>query len=198
MRTLLIAFGLLAILAANSRISYPAEAHRSTLPEFATVARAFTDYFAQLPDYQPGDIISRSQAEAVLRRVEQLGFPLRNQKTLLAAVLADDEFLVVQLRTPAGRKFMRRISALPDVYDRMDRMARLPQGRQTIVDLIRGPGGEDLLKYLTTTPGGRQLGQQLSRVPQGANFQQPTGRIYTAAMLLERLKAEYEALRTGG
>jgi hypothetical protein len=108
-------------------------------------------------------------------------------------VPAGNDYLVQRLRTPRGRQFMRRIANYPGAYDRLDRLSWLPYGKQTVQDLIQKKGGEDMIKYITTAPGGNELGKMLSNAPKGANFNQPTGRIYTAALLLARLKTSYAA-----
>ena len=59
-------------------------------------------------------------------------------------------------------------------------------------DLISGAGGEKMIQYLTTAPGGKEMGKMLSKAPQGTDFNKPTGRIYTVAMLLARIKVQYE------
>ena len=104
---------------------------------------------------------------------------------------ADDDFLVTNLRTPAGRKFMGRMGQYAGGYDRLERLARLPHGEQTVRDLIRGPGGDEMVKYMTQTPGGKALGRQLSNAPAGEGFNETTGRIYTAQALLGRLQRSY-------
>ena len=83
---------------------------------------------------------------------------------------------------------MRQISSYPNAYDLLDRLSRLPRGRQTVRDLIRGPDGYKMLQYMTTSAGGRQMGKQLSNSPGAGKFNEPTGRIYTAEDLLRRLE----------
>jgi hypothetical protein len=87
----------------------------------------------------------------------------------------------------------------PNGYDRIDRLSRLPLGQQTVRDLIRGPGGEKMVAYMTTASGGKELGKMLSNDPQGKQFNAPTGRIYTVAMLLDRMKqSQAAALKAAG
>jgi hypothetical protein len=83
---------------------------------------------------------------------------------------------------------MRQISKMALAYDRIDRLAPLPHGQQTIRDLIRGPDGYKLIAYMTGTSGGTQLGRMLSTSPNAAGFNSATGRIYTAEALIEKLK----------
>ncbi|HLA85959.1 MAG TPA: hypothetical protein VJL29_14300 [Thermoguttaceae bacterium] len=160
-------------------------------PKWDDVKKAVMAYFERLPDYKRGDLLSRSQVEPVFGALERLGWRVAARKALVESVLPDNDPLVQQLRTPAGRKFARQVAGVPDGYDRLDRLRRLPRGRQNVENLIRGPDGYLMIEYMTTTPGGRNLGGMLSRAPKGKGFNQSTGRIYTVDMLLERLKQEY-------
>lgn len=172
------------------------------IPSFAEVRRTVLEYYEdEERDYKPGDLITQTEVAPLLALLKERGLPLTDGKKILEKVPAKGEFLVDQLSTKNGRKFMRRISKYPDAYDRLDRLSRLPHGKQTVRDLIRGPGGEKMIEYMTTTEGGKELGKQLSNAPDGKNFNQPTGRIYTVALLLDRLEqsrtAALEAVAEG-
>ena len=158
-------------------------------------AKAIVRYFEGLPGYQPGGIITRSEVKPIFQRLAKMGHRVAapNAKKILEQVLADDAFLVRELRTPKGRKFMARIADYPLAYDRLDRLARLPRGRRIAGDLIHGPGGYKMIEYLTTARGGAELGKMLSKSPKGARFNKPTGRIYTVDMLLSRLRLRLAA-----
>ena len=157
---------------------------------YEAVRRAVIRYFRAIPDFHPTDLINRDQVEPLLGRLEKSGLILadKNKKDILARVPAKGEFLVDQLSTPEGQKFMRRIGSYPEAYDRLDRLSRLPHGRQTIRDLIKGPDGYKMIQYMTTTPGGKAMGAMLSQAPKGAHFNAPTGRIYTVGQLLQQIK----------
>jgi hypothetical protein len=165
------------------------------LPPFAKVKAAVEKHFAAQPDYQPGDIISQSEVASLLSELANIGFVVPDRKDILDKVPGDDDFLVTNLRTTAGRKFMGRMSNCAAGYDRLERLAVLPHGQQTIIDLIRGPGGEDMVKYMTQTPGGKAMGRQLANAPGGEGFNDPTGRLYTAQALLTRLQRSYALAR---
>ena len=124
-----------------------------------------------------------------------MGWTVTDRRIILSLVPDDSEFLIRQLRSHSGRSFMSRVSSYSNAYDRLDRLTRLPHGRQTMHDLIHGVGGEKMIEYMTTTPGGKNLGKQLSNAPKGRDFNQPTGRIYTAKMLLGRLQKSYAAAK---
>ena len=164
---------------------------------FTEIKRAVLRHFDKTPDYRSGDIISRSDVESLFGRLERLGWTAADRKEILKAVPADNNFLVKQLRAPAGRKFMRNIAKYPDAFDRLDRLSRLPYGKNTIKALIRGPDGYKMIEYMTTTHGGRQMGKMLSDAPKGTGFNKPTGRIYTVKQLLTRLKQSYESAISG-
>ena len=165
------------------------------LPEFAKVKSLVLRHFASIPDYEPGDIIARSQAEPIFGQLHRLGWDVADRKSLVNRVPPDNDFLFQQLHTPAGRKFMAQTKQFPNAYDRLDRLARLPHGRQTLHDLIRGPDGYKMIEYMTSTRGGLNLGKMLSKAPKGKGFNKPTRRIYTAKMLLEALKRSHDAAK---
>ncbi len=140
------------------------------LPPFANVQKAVRQYFASQPDYSRRDIISQRNANAVFAELKKLGWTVAEQQDILARVPADDELLVRELRTSAGRKFMRQMDRYPDAYDRLDRLTEMPQGTSTLKRLIAGPDGYKLIEYLTTASGGREMGKMLSDTPKGRGF----------------------------
>ena len=156
-------------------------------------AKAIVRYFEGLPGYQSGGIITRSEVKPIFQHLAKMGHRVTDPQKILKQVLADDAFLVGELRTPKGRKFMARIADYPLAYDRLDRLARLPHGRRIVRDLIHGPDGYKMIEYLTTARGGAELGKMLSKSPKGAKFNKPTGRIYTVNMLLSRLRLRLAA-----
>lgn len=164
---------------------------QSRLPPFSQVKKTVEQHFARQPDYHPGDIISQSEVTPLLAELRGIGFAVPDPKEILEKVPADDDFLVTNLRTPAGRKFMGRMGQYAGGYDRLERLARLPHGEKIVRDLIRGPGGDTMIEYMTQTPGGKALGRQLSSAPAGEGFNETTGRIYTAQALLGRLQRSY-------
>lgn len=154
---------------------------------------AVTEHFGRQKDYKPEDLISRGEVEKLGKELAKLEMLPDDWRKVLDAVLPDSDELVRALRTPGGRAFMRKIAGQPGGYDRLDRLRNLPRGPQQLRDLINTPDGDKLVEYLTTTEGGKALGQQLSRSKGGRGFNESTGRIYTEADLLKRLKAEDRA-----
>ncbi len=185
-------FGTMAMLLTGLMIHSAAlaDSSKAAPPSFEAIEQAVREWSKSQPDLQSGGILSRTDAEAVLDRVEQLGWKIPARGAILESVLPDSDFLVQQLRSPAGTKFTARIGRFPQAFDRLDRLARLPHGKQTVRDLVRTKGGDQLIEYLTTTPGGAEMGRMLSKTPSGAEFNKPTGRIYTIEMLLARLKSQ--------
>ena len=161
------------------------------LPDFKLVSETVQRHLAAQPGYRSGFILSQSSVAPVIQQLRLLGWTVPDRKSILSSVPKDHDFLVAQLNTPAGRKFMVRISKYPLAYDRLDRMSRIGNGRRTVHDLIKGPGGEKMIHYLTSTSGGKELGKMLSAVPGGVDFNKPTGRIYTEKHLLAALKKSY-------
>jgi hypothetical protein len=164
------------------------------LPKFEKVEAAVWHYFQSQPKYQSSMLITREQVAPLVKVLARAGFTLPDPDSILNGVPARDDFLVAELYSPAGLKFMARIAQYPDAYDRLDRLSRLPHGRQTVHDLIQGPGGDKMIQYMTTVPGGKNMGNMLSNAPMGADFNKPTGRIYTVPMLIVQLKAQYREL----
>jgi hypothetical protein len=156
--------------------------------DFDDVAREVQRYFATQSDHREGDLIRQSQIDAVLKNVAATGWKVDNSQEIVALGLPDGSFLVRELSSPSGKKFMRKIAAQPGGYSHLDRLSTTPRGQQTVRDLIRTPGGDDMIKYLTTTKGGRKLGTMMDGVRHGVDLNKPTGRIYTANDLVAVLK----------
>jgi hypothetical protein len=144
-------------------------------------------YFDSLPDYQPGDLVTRSQVAKALAKVAEAGTKVPDAQRILSATLADSSFLAKELSTPAGRKFMRKVARHPGAFSRLDRLSTIPRGQTLVRDLVRGADGDKFIEYLTTTRGGRKLGSTLAGARQGADLNEPTGRIYTAEDLMAAL-----------
>ncbi|HEY4761192.1 MAG TPA: hypothetical protein VIH42_11485 [Thermoguttaceae bacterium] len=162
-------------------------------PKFKEIEKAVWGYFKSQENFQASALITRDQVELLLTELKRTGFVVPDQQSLLDKLPMKGEFLTSELDSPVGRKFCERIAKYPEAYDRLDRLSRLPHGKQTVHDLIYGPGGYKMIQYLTTASGGKEMGNMLSNAPQGADFNKPTGRIYTVQMLLGHLKKQYDA-----
>lgn len=141
--------------------------------------------------YRSGDLISQRELNEVFKALQAKGWSPADRKQMLEQALPADAPLVRELRTEAGRKFMRQVGPMPDGYDRLDHLSRLGDGPRIVRKLIAGPDGYKLLEYLTSASGGDELGKMLAKAPDGRDFNRPTGRVYTQAALLSRLKESY-------
>lgn len=166
---------------------------RRPLPKFEEVEEIVLRHFSILPDYRPGDIIARSEVEPLFPQLRRMGWYVTDRNTILKKVPPDGDFLVHQLRTKQGRKFMRDVASTPGAYDQLDRIRWLPKGQRTVHELIKNGGGGKVINYFTTTEDGSRMGRMMAKKPRSANFNKPTGRIYTAEMLLDHLKKSYAA-----
>jgi hypothetical protein len=171
------------------------DAAEKPLPKFSLIRDSVLRDFANMTDYQPGDIISRSEVDPIFKHLRQMGWTVTDEKAILGQVPGDSDFVVRQLRSDSGRGFMRKSAGYPHVYDRLYRLSILPGGRQIVHDLIHGKGGDELMEYLAKTQGGANLGAMLQRVPRGTDFNKPTGHIFTADQLVQRLQISYDADR---
>lgn len=168
---------------------------RATPAEVAGLA--VLGFFKKLPDFEDRDLISRSQAKAMFDELARRGWKIPRSDELVEKVLPDDDSLVKDLRTAKGRRFMRKVSRYSSAYDRLDRLDKLPGGRQTVKSLIDDPDGHKMLEYLTSTSGGTELGKMLAKSPRGADFNKPTGRIYTSPMLAGQVQRLVEEAGAG-
>ncbi|HVC93142.1 MAG TPA: hypothetical protein VND64_05595 [Pirellulales bacterium] len=190
---LAVALGL-AIAAANLAAKDEAPKKKSkkpSWPDFSAVTEVVERRLHSDRKYHPGDLISRGALEPIFKELAELGWKPADRGAIEKQLLPDSDFLVRELRTDAGRTFMRQVGRYPDGYDRLDRLADLSDGKLIIGRLINGPDGYKMLEYLTTAPGGREMGAMLSQAPNGKGFNRATGRIYTAEQLLERLKSSH-------
>jgi hypothetical protein len=172
-----------------------ASAQRPATDNSVMAYMAVEEHFASLPDYQPGDLVTRSQVAGALAKVADAGADVPNAERILAATLPDNSFLARELSTPAGRKFMRKVARHPGAFSRLDRLSSMSRGQTLVRDLIRSAEGDKFIEYLTTTRGGRKLGSTLAGARQGADLNEPTGRIYTADDLMAALE-QMSAART--
>jgi hypothetical protein len=172
----------------------PPRAASAEPPLVGALKQSVEKTLAQAPGYRALDVLSRSQAEAVLRNWQGGKLNAAQTNELLKRVPSDDEFLVRALSTPKGAAFMRQVAAMPQGYDRLDRLSRIPNGQQVVQQLIDIPDGHKLIEYMTGTSGGKELGTMLGQPTNSDDFNRATGRIYTA----KQLQAELEKLTTAG
>ena len=169
---------------------------RPALPKIELVKEVIKRHFASDPDYQTGDLISRSQVEEALDQLKRRGWIVRDRASIVSDVLTDRNLLVEKLRSKKGRKFMRRAAKKPDAFDRLDRLARLKDGPRILNQLIDGPDGDKFTEYLVSAGGGgTEFAKLAGRPTQSKSFKKPTGRIYTEKQFFDRLKESHAADR---
>ena len=170
-------------------------AKKKALPPFSKVQKVVQRHFSTLPDHKPGDIISKSDVEPVFKQLRVLGWKVGARQSILNQVLDDQDFVVQQLRSKAGRKMMRKMASYQQAFDRLERVSKLPGGKALVRDLIKLPDAHEYmqdppkppLKDLTHLLPKRANG----KLPKAVDFDKPTGHIYTQEQLLQRLKQSH-------
>jgi hypothetical protein len=188
---------LLAVFAATATgapASVKMKAKSKAPPSFQTVKAAVEGHFKKIEHYQTGDLVTRGQAEAIFEELAQLGWKAADQKQIVEQFLADDDELVRALRVPSHVDFMRQISQAPNGYgyDRLDRLSRMEDGRIIVNRLMEEPGGWNFIDIMAETREGPGLSYAFSMGSGGKDFAKPTGRIYTEAQFIARLKQSYD------
>lgn len=158
---------------------------------FKQIEQIVAEQMDRKRDYRPGDLISRADVEPIFNRLLELGVEPADRETLYDAFLPHNSFLVSELSTAAGMKFMRKVSKFPNVYDRLERLSWMPAGRELIRELTHRADGPEVLQSLTTLQGAEAVEKIMAGDIRGANFALPTGHIHTAEQLLERLKGTH-------
>jgi hypothetical protein len=166
-------------------------AQQNSAPDPGAVKGAIERYFASLPDYQPGDLISRPEVERLLTKLADAGAPVPGAEKIAERTLGDGSFIVRELSGKNGKKFMRRLARNPGTFAHLDRLSSIPRGEKLIRDLIHDKDGDKLIEYLATTKGGKNMGNMMAAVPHGENLNTPTDRIYTVADLIVAVNEAY-------
>lgn len=157
----------------------------------STVRRVVSDYFADKRGYEPGDLITREDVREILARLAEHGVVPRDAEEILEDSLGEDAFLVQLLSSERGRRFMRKTKKEKLIYDRLDRIAAVPQGKKTLRDVVRLPDGH---RYAPIRPA-RGTPTLLDLLPKRGSsrtrsikdYTKPTGKIYTQSDLEKRL-----------
>jgi hypothetical protein len=155
------------------------------------VSQAIASYFASLPNYQPGDLISRSQIERVLAMLNEAGAPVPQASEIADRGLADNSFMVQGLSSPTGKAFLRKLARDPGAFTHLDRLSSIPGGEKLIRDLIADRDGDKMIQYLATTKGGQNMGRMMAGINGGIDLNKPTHRIYTVDELIEAINVAY-------
>lgn len=189
-------WGLLASSSLENRLARAAD------PSASQIKQAVSAYFGNVPDYQPGDLISQKDAKLVIEEMANQGWQVPQSKALLNNVLSPDAPLVGLLSTKSGKRLMRKVSSYKLVYDRMDRVSRVSGGQRMLHDLAKLPDGEryvkmqpaaavpDMLDLLPKKKSGRKRSIK--------DYSKPTGRVYTEEALAKRIHEHFKAKEQSG
>lgn len=165
-------------------------------PSFNQVERIVKSALGEREGYRPGDLINQSDVERVLEALEDSGWQPGDRQELLADTLSQDSPLARILGTERGTKFMRKVNDYELIYNRMDRVCRVRDGKRMLADLSKLPDGERYAKMETPpgVPGFLELlpKRSSSKTRSIEDYKKPTGRIYTEKQLLNRLKQSYQ------
>ncbi|MHB8953327.1 MAG: hypothetical protein ACYC4U_10195 [Pirellulaceae bacterium] len=192
-------------LVAALTIAHPAGAQNTVPPTAATppvsmsqIQQVVTAYFGDQAKYRPGNLISQSDAGAILKKLGEIGWQPLDQDQILADALPDSHPLVSLARSKEGKKFMEKVSGFDLIYDRMDRLSNVSGGQRMLEALVRLPDGEKYAQPKKQLPNG--VPDFLSLLPKNAtgrvrtvkDYDKSTGRIYTEADLMRRLNRSWQ------
>lgn len=177
--------------AAQPFVRVAAEEPAEPLPSFKLVEKTVEAHLASIPKYRKGDLLSQGYVEPIFSQLQKHGWKVADWSAIIKLVPGDREMMVTKLRSDPKRQFMRGAAGYPDGYDRVDHLSRLSDANTLLWRLVAGPDGYKMVQYLTTAPGGAVMSEYLTHAPHGKGFNKPTGRIYTEAQLIKRLKQSY-------
>jgi hypothetical protein len=163
-------------------------------PRWEDLSKVIDAYFAQVSGHIPNGIITQTEIEPLWDKLAKAKWQISqaDRDEITKLIPTNKEFLVKQLHTSKGRSFMRKVaSKYPEIYDRLDRLARTSGGgRPAVSGLIAAPDADLTVKYMFSK-GGEQSWAAL--MPDKKTFNKPTGRIYTAEALKSRLQELYQS-----
>lgn len=160
-------------------------------PPFDQVVITVQKHLKSIKGYKKNDLISRDQIQSVFPKLKKLGWKVADSKNILKRILPSNHFLVRQLRSSQGKRFMRKMNTKTQSFSYLHRLSRMPHGQKRVHELIRGPDGYKLLLYFSDSKYGRKTGEMISRGKNGKNFNKPTGVIYTGKQFLAALRKSY-------
>ncbi len=189
--SLLLILGGLAIAVPRASAQLP----ERKMPRWGQVDSFVRRYFTKMPDYRQGDLISRGHVAEVLSQLKTMGWTASERTSILNSTLEDGDFLVQQLNTPVGMRFMRKVKSYPKIYARLDRVVRVPGGKNLLRDVIKLPDGH---RYAATNrprgvPGLEELlpKRRSSRATKVPDYGKSSTKIYTLDTLVKRLKKNH-------
>lgn len=160
--------------------------------EWEKIEQTYSAFFDRVSHHHPYAIITKNEVAPLRADLAKVGWriPEDQWNDTVKLILSDDDYLVKNLHTDKGRKFMRQVaSKYPEVYDRLDRLAHTTGGGRTgAAGLIAAPDAQYTVAYMFTKEGERSWASML---PERYKFDQPTGRLYTAETLKKHLEGLY-------
>ncbi|MDP7020596.1 MAG: hypothetical protein QGG36_32650 [Pirellulaceae bacterium] len=166
------------------------------MPTWRHIEEFVHRYLDGLSDYKKGDLLSQGHVAKMTAHMKKMGWRVREEKRLFKDTLPDSHFLVQQLHTRHGHRFMRNVQRHPQIYSKLERISSAHGGRALVRDLLKLP---DAAKYANPNRarGVPQMKDFLpkhgnSRQPQIRDYNKPTGKIYTEDQLLKRLKEMHQ------
>jgi hypothetical protein len=168
------------------------QAAAPAMPDWKTVESTAKQHLKSLPNYQAGDILSQGQIKPLLAKLAKAGWKLSDQKELLGQIAADDDFIVRQLRSKSGMKFMRSTGGSAEQYDYLRRLSETKGGDRAVTDILKLPNGNDVLTALTKSKAGKDISRRMAAGPHTQGYDTPTAYLYTETQVLARLKESYD------
>lgn len=186
---------LLALFAAAG-IASTAPSHAAE-PASNAIREIVRKHFQSNPEYRTGDLICRTEVEPIIDELITMGIKNpQDVEDLYDAFLMPNDYVVRTLHSPQGRQFMRKVSTLPGVYDRLERLSWTAAGREILDQLVASSEGPQKFQALLTPEGMENLAKKLANDPRGRNFHLPTGHVQTEAQLLEHLQRKLSPSQT--
>lgn len=167
------------------------------IPSWEQVEKTFRKHFPDPQLAAPGaaqapPLVTYSTARRIFYELWEQRWNVSDQTEILKLCPADTSFLVQQCFSPGGQKFLKQAGDPKTVYDKLERLASLPQGQQKIRDLLAGPPGHhEMLNYMLGESGSQLLFAGAVAHPSARDFSKPTGKIYSPEALLERIKKSH-------
>ncbi len=180
--------GLLCLAAAADAAAAGPEKRVAKEPLTRAAVEALIDkHLRSNSNYLPGDMLTQTEVEPIFNELIDRGYQSPENEGLYDSFLPQRDPFVKTMRSPQGIAFMRAVSRLPNVYDRLERLSWSPTGRAILAQLMGSADGRKALEQMLSEDGVKVVEETLSKDPRGKNFQLPTGKIHTANELIEHL-----------
>ena len=161
-------------------------------PDARQVDAVIAKYLNDLPKRQETDLITSDDIQGLFKELEHIGWNVSDQREINQRLLKDSDWMVKQLRTKQGTKFMRKIADFPGGYAQLDLMRESKQGQKEVAGIITTPGGEELIEFLSTSKVGHNTSKLLAAEhPKKSKL--VAQRLYTKAEIAKQLNLSYAA-----